>query len=110
MDSGPGPEILAIFNPESVKLEVHDQRYLDPVEGWLGLGDWREANEDLDRIRPELRGHPSVLLARCQIYVKAEKWDRLSRSRRRLSMRRPRNEEAGFSDRTRCMRQSARKR
>jgi len=30
-----------------MKLEVEDHRYLDAAEGWLGLGNWREANEEL---------------------------------------------------------------
>jgi tetratricopeptide (TPR) repeat protein len=58
-----------------MKLEIQDQRYLDAAQGWLGLGNWHEANEELERIRPELRAHPDVLLARCEVYMKAEKWD-----------------------------------
>ena len=38
-----------------MKLEVQDQRYHNAVEGWLGLDNWREANEELERIRPEMR-------------------------------------------------------
>jgi len=58
-----------------VKLDIHDQRYLDAAQGWLGLGNWREANEELEQIRPEMRAHPAVLLTRCEVYLKAGKWD-----------------------------------
>src|SRR5262252_1391085 len=58
-----------------MKLEIQDQRYLDAAQGWLGLGNWHEANEELEQIRPEMRANPAVLLARCEVYMKAEKWD-----------------------------------
>src|SRR5215472_2250004 len=58
-----------------MKLDIQDQRYLDAAQGWLGLGNWGEANEELEQIRPEMRAHPDVLLARCEVYMKAEKWD-----------------------------------
>ena len=31
-------------------LEIQDQRCLDAASGWLGLGDWKDANEELERI------------------------------------------------------------
>lgn len=49
--------------------------HLQAAEGWLELGNWSEANEELDRILPSLRAHPLVLALRYQIYAKAEKWD-----------------------------------
>jgi len=42
-----------------MKLGFSDQRQLDAAEGWLELGNWLEANEELERISPEMRGHPS---------------------------------------------------
>jgi len=52
-----------------------DQRHLDAAEGWLGLGDWPAANEELDRISPQIRGHPEVLSVRWRVYSMAEKWE-----------------------------------
>jgi hypothetical protein len=45
------------------------------TEGWLELGKWREANEELERITPEMRAHPLVLRLRWEIYAKAGKWE-----------------------------------
>jgi tetratricopeptide (TPR) repeat protein len=59
-------------------LEPPDSLYLDAAEGWLGLGDVVSANESLDEISSEMRAHPAVLIMRCQIYFKAEKWDMLA--------------------------------
>ena len=42
--------------------------------GWFELGNWHEANEDLERITPRLRTHPDVLEVRCAIYAKVERW------------------------------------
>lgn len=58
-------------------FERPDSHHLQAAVGWLELGNWREANEELERIAPELRGHPDVLQLRCKIYEAAEKWDYL---------------------------------
>jgi predicted Zn-dependent protease len=52
-----------------------DELSLQAALGWLELGDWREANTELENIQPALRGHPDVLQVRLKIYCKAEKWD-----------------------------------
>jgi tetratricopeptide (TPR) repeat protein len=52
-----------------------DNKHLEAAEGWLGLGNWREANEELEQISPQLRAHPLVLELRYQLYSKAGKWD-----------------------------------
>ena len=57
------------------KLGVRDQRHLDSAIGWLGLGNWQEANEELDLITPEIRAHPEVLSVRWLVYSKAHKWE-----------------------------------
>ena len=44
-------------------------------QGWLELGNHLEANEELEKITPELRGHPDVLQTRWHIYTAAERWD-----------------------------------
>lgn len=56
-------------------FELRDLRYLEAAQGWLGLGNWFEANEELERITPRMRAHPDVLTVRCKIYCEAKKWD-----------------------------------
>jgi len=57
------------------EFTISDRHHLDAAPGWLGLGSWEEANDELDNITPQLRGHPEVLGVRFQIYAKAEKWE-----------------------------------
>jgi tetratricopeptide (TPR) repeat protein len=56
-------------------LEPPDSIHLNAAEGWLGLGNHFEANEELDKITPELRVHPDVLEIRWQIYAKEKYWE-----------------------------------
>jgi tetratricopeptide (TPR) repeat protein len=57
------------------EFTISDKRHLEAAEGWLGLGSWQEANQELENITPQFLGHPEVLGIRFQIYAKAEKWD-----------------------------------
>jgi predicted Zn-dependent protease len=57
------------------KFPYPDNKHLDAAEGWLGLGNWREANEELENIAPKLRAHPYVLELGYEIYSAAKKWD-----------------------------------
>lgn len=52
-----------------------DAKHLTSAEGWLALGDWQSANEELEAINPALRAHPEVLLLRVAIYLKAGRAD-----------------------------------
>ena len=56
-------------------MEPPDDFYLKAAEGWLELGNWVEANEELERITPLMRAHPNVLRLRWEIYSKAKKWE-----------------------------------
>jgi predicted Zn-dependent protease len=56
-------------------LEPPDSFHLIAADGWLGLGDHLAANEELDKITPELRSHPAVLSVRYEIYARAKKWE-----------------------------------
>ena len=56
-------------------LPLSDQRHLNAAEGWLGLGNWDEANNELEEITPALRAHPVVLELRYKIYSLAGRWD-----------------------------------
>jgi predicted Zn-dependent protease len=66
-----------------------DRRHLDAARGWLGLGKWVEANEELGRLTPELRGHPSVLRVRYEVYAAATKWEMAAEVARTISKRVP---------------------
>jgi len=48
-----------------------DNKHFDAAEGWLELGNWKEANEELEQITPRFRAHPYVLEMRYKIYQAA---------------------------------------
>ena len=52
-----------------------DQHRLQAAEGWLDLGDWQSANDELENIDPELRAHPDVLKIRFHICSAAKNWE-----------------------------------
>jgi tetratricopeptide (TPR) repeat protein len=56
-------------------VEPPDSHYLRAAEGWLKLGRPGEANQELRKINPELRGHPDVLEVRWQACAQSEKWN-----------------------------------
>jgi tetratricopeptide (TPR) repeat protein len=49
--------------------------HLDSAIGWLGLGNWREANDELNLIAPILRAHPKVLRVRYAVCAHARQWE-----------------------------------
>jgi tetratricopeptide (TPR) repeat protein len=55
-------------------LRPPDSHHLSAAVGWLELGNHLEANEELEKVTPQLRVHPDVLKVRWSIYAKAEKW------------------------------------
>jgi tetratricopeptide (TPR) repeat protein len=57
-------------------LGAPDTFHLSAAIGWLELGDWHEANEELEKITPAFRAHADVLATRLAIYAKAKKWER----------------------------------
>ena len=66
-------------------LEPPDSFHLAAAEGWLELGDWLEANEELERITPTLRAHPFVLEVRWRVYAMAKRWELATEVARALS-------------------------
>ena len=56
-------------------LTVPDSMFLEAAEGWLGLGDWKSAEEELEKIMPEFRADPVVLKVRWEICALGNKWD-----------------------------------
>jgi len=57
------------------KFQPPDNHHVEAAQGWLELGNHLEANEELERIAPQLKAHPSVLELRWKIYAQAKKWD-----------------------------------
>jgi tetratricopeptide (TPR) repeat protein len=55
-------------------LRPPDSHHLQAAQGWVELGNYDEANDELEQIHPELRVHPDVLEIRYEIYAHAENW------------------------------------
>ena len=68
-----------------MEFDLADKRHLDAAEGWLELGNWQEAHEELEQITPQRREHPLVLRLRWGIYAKAGKWEMAAEIARALS-------------------------
>jgi len=49
--------------------------HLDAAEGWLGLGNWKEAELELAQVSESLRGHPEVLQVRYLVESEAKRWE-----------------------------------
>jgi hypothetical protein len=47
---------------------------MQAAEGWLGLGNPAEAAAELDKINPEYRTHPAVMIIRCSVHYAAKNW------------------------------------
>ena len=61
--------------PTCIKpLQPPDSFHLSAAEGWLELGDSWAANEELEKVTPELKSHPAVLEIRWRILCKEECW------------------------------------
>ena len=70
-------------------LSPPDSHFLTAAEGWLELGNWREANEELESITPKMRAHPHVLEIRYGICAKAGKWEMAAEVARGISVMLP---------------------
>jgi hypothetical protein len=46
---------------EILQFPIQDQRYALAAEGWLGLSNLIEADEELEQITPKFRAHPLML-------------------------------------------------
>jgi uncharacterized protein HemY len=49
--------------------------HLEAAAGWIQLGDYDGANDELENIRAEWRAHSDVLNLRWLIYSHHEQWD-----------------------------------
>ena len=57
------------------QLQHPDPMHLEAAAGWIQLGDYDSANEELEKIRAEWHAHPDVLNLRWLIYSHHEQWD-----------------------------------
>ena len=60
------------------QLKHPDPMHLKAAAGWIQLGDYDSANDELENIRAEWRAHPDVLELRWLIYSHHEQWDAVS--------------------------------
>jgi tetratricopeptide (TPR) repeat protein len=56
-------------------LEPPATHFLSAVVGWLELGNGEEAKAELEKVSPELRGHPDVLEVRWLVHAHEKDWD-----------------------------------
>jgi uncharacterized protein HemY len=56
------------------ELSHADLIHIRAAEGWLELGDSLEANEELEKVAADKRGHPAVLQLRYLINQKSHRW------------------------------------
>ena len=52
-----------------------DILYLKAALGWLELGNYVEADAELDKIAARLRAHSDALKVRWRVYAQAQKWN-----------------------------------
>ncbi len=78
-------------------LEPPDSHHLSFALGWLGLGNWREAREDIGRISVAARSHPDVLEATREVFLKAGKWDMAAETAGAVAVLKPREVQSWIS-------------
>lgn len=78
-------------------FSFQDERHLLAAQGWL------EANEELENITLQMRGHPKVLCLRWEIYAKAGRWEMASEVGKSLSILVPNDPLRGFTRRLPCI-------
>ena len=67
------------------QLNLEDRRSLEAAQGWVDLGNWKEAEQELKQISPAMHQHPEVLGTRCVICGKAKKWENAIELAKKLS-------------------------
>jgi tetratricopeptide (TPR) repeat protein len=60
---------------KKAEFDHKSRLHLNAAEGWLGLGNWKEAESELAGIAEALRNHPEVLQARYLVESEAKRWD-----------------------------------
>jgi tetratricopeptide (TPR) repeat protein len=70
-------------------ISVIDGRHILAAEGWLELGNYSEAKEELDEVSSPNLGHPDVLTVRWEIFSRARQWKACEDVARALTAFRP---------------------
>ena len=66
---------MAGESPAADPLQGTDRFHLRIAEDWIGLGDYAAASDQLEKIAPALRTHPTVLKVRWRICVNGKNWE-----------------------------------
>src|SRR4029077_10934378 len=77
----------------SVPLEPPDQQYWQAAVGYVELGMFQDANDQLEKIDPFNRAAPEVLAIRLAIYRGLKKWELMQQTAKRLKQLDPDNVE-----------------
>jgi len=72
-------------------LPTPDSFFLAAAEGWLGLGNWREAESEFHRISPAFQDHPDVVRVSYLIAAEADNWKKAIKSAQKLTTLSPEN-------------------
>ena len=72
-------------------LEPPDQQYWQAAVGYVELGMFQEANDELENIDPFNRAAPEVLAVRLAIYRELKKWELMQQIAKRLKEFEPNN-------------------
>lgn len=73
------------------ELDYSALRQLQAAEGWLGLGDWREAERELGQIPPQLRSCSEARRVQCEIRSAAGDWEEAARIAKHLMESEPKD-------------------
>ena len=62
-----------------------DQRCFLAAQGWLELGDWKSAEQELEELTPKHLARPEVLELRWLIHAKGKRWNDAEEVARKLA-------------------------
>lgn len=72
-------------------LEPEEQQHVTAAQGYVELGMFLDANEELEQVDPDVRHVPEVLAVRVEIYSALKKWELMQVVARKLAMFDPDN-------------------
>jgi predicted Zn-dependent protease len=56
-------------------LQPPDSHHLSATQGWLELGNWKEAVEEFKQLTPQARAHPDCMETVREIFTQAGRWE-----------------------------------
>lgn len=66
-------------------LEPENQKHLEAARGFVELGMFMDANEELENIDPEVRHLPETLAVRLEIYRSLQRWELMQAVAKKLN-------------------------